>query len=161
MATTIPVDAIYHDITDIKIEASSVGIEDILDVMNEKILNDVVSRAIDNENDNDYDALADLEDNALQVCAIRTDSILGQCLAQYIGAPAANHDGSISEEWASTLRGACLQSKYDQLHDRVYFAHGVGYDWIDMDLLGGNGDGSKRSEFEDGITLSVGFGKQR
>lgn len=76
--------------------------------MNEQILKGVASRSIDNEVDNDGDALDDLEDNDLQVCTIRTDSILGQCLAQYIGAPAANDDGSISGAWASIIRGACL-----------------------------------------------------
>lgn len=158
MTTAIAVNAIYNDISNVKKDASSIGIEDILDVMNEDILKDVINKALGHdEYDGDYYAAA--MDRDLQVCSIRTDSILGQCLAQYIGAPAANEDGSISEKWANTLRGAYFQSQYDWVHDRVYFVHGVGYDWIDMDLLGGNGDGSKRREFEDGINFSVSFDK--
>lgn len=152
--SNIPIDVIYNDISNVKKDASNIGIEDILDVMDEDILKEVIDKAIGlDEYDGDYYTAA--MDDSLQICSIRVDSTLGWCLARYIGEPAINPSGVVSEKWGKTLRGFCLQENF-----RIYFAHGFGYDWIDDDLLGGNGDGSKRKEFEDGITIAADYGKR-
>lgn len=54
------------------------------------------------------------------------------------------------EEWA-TLNGTVIndivRGYVDGGHDRFMVAHGIGYDWIDADVLGGNGSGKMRRKF--------------
>lgn len=42
---------------------------------------------------------------------------------------------------------------FDEASGNVYYVTGAGYDIIDRDLLGGNGSGSTRREFEDRYTV--------
>lgn len=153
----VPVDTIYKDIYNIS--QGETGPDcDLEDVVDYDTLSGIAYKILGDE---DYraaeDPIADVfADTGLQLCSIERDSVLGWCLARYIGEPVVSHMDNVSQKWGKVLRGFYLQVGYSH----IYFVHGVGYDWVDADLLGGNGDGSKRKEFEDGITIMADYGKR-
>lgn len=158
--SNIPVDTIYQDIHDVDHELYyQYGIDDVQDAVPYETLRAIAFKVLGKEDYYDSDdPVADIfsDDSGMKLCYIKRDSVLWWCLQRYIGEPVVTN-GRESAKWADTIRGFHL-SEYE--NEVIYFTHGVGYDWVDSDLLGGDGDGSKRKEFEDGITIVANYEKR-
>lgn len=80
------------------------------------------------------------------------NGLLSRLLALHFGdSPFPDRDPCISPAWQSRVKDYYV----DAVDDVVYFVHEWSWDWIDRDLLGGNGNGSARRKFEDKITLTM------
>lgn len=105
--------------------------------------------------DADQDTLKETENDIFSgltaIAIIPTDTTSGQALAWWYGCgPVFTKDTDFAGQTA--IRSAL----YGEYAGRpvVFALHGDGYDWIDYDILGGNGDGKARRDFEKRITCT-------
>ena len=79
-------------------------------------------------------------DGATRLVRISTSSLLARAFMAYMHVTGARE-----------LARLLPRSAYFSDDGYIYTSHGLGYDWIDMDLLSGTGDGSARKRFESAI----------
>ena len=80
--------------------------------------------------ENDYDDFVDtILNEYVQLTRIDDRSFIA-LITDFVGTP------------KNCIRG------YHRTPNSLYMMHGIGYDWISADLLGGSADGAKRKEFD-------------
>ena len=92
-----------------------------------------------------YDVIANYWDGSLRLVRLDRSSRLASIMA---------HGKTSPDVIASTIC-ATARSAYLAGDGYIYVSHGIGYDWIDMDLLGGSGDGETRSKLEKSISITM------
>lgn len=92
-----------------------------------------------------YDVIADYWDDSLRLVRIDSRSRLASILAH----------GETSPDRIASAICAMARSAYLAGDGYIYISHGIGYDWIDMDILGGSGDGQTRRQLEESISITM------
>ena len=146
---TIPSDKLFDDLVDIDIDKitpdrSDLDADTVLDAMH----------AIAKEEIGEDEYPEDLVDYWDDVCLVRIDMsswLLGSMLAFWGYDP---HSMDMMDILRGKTRNAYLASD-----GYIYMSHGIGYDWIDADLLGGSGDGETKRRFLDSVKITISFGK--
>lgn len=110
----------------------------------------------DYEYEADEDPIDYIDETPLTVATIPMKSVLAWAMGDYFGSRLELDDPESLETWGKHVRSMVV----DQDNGLIYFAHGIGYDWLDRDLLGGDGSGTAKAEFMRGLTITTNYGEK-
>lgn len=92
-----------------------------------------------------FDVIADYWDNNLRLARIDSRSRLASILSH----------GETSPDRIASAICVMARSAYLAGDGYIYISHGIGYDWIDRDILGGSGNGQTKRELEKSISITM------
>lgn len=158
MTSTLPQDLILDCIKEVNTNLDS---ED-MSIQERDNKFDILSDIARKELENDYEDVTDgnpidyIDETALQVATIPVESLLAWAMGDFFGSRLNPDDPKSVEIWAKHVRSMVV----DKDNGLIYFAHGVGYDWFDDDVLGGDGSGIQRAAFWRGLTITTDYEKR-
>lgn len=158
MTKTLPQDLILDCIQNVNtnLDSEDMSIQDCDEKFD--ILNEIAGKELgdDYEYGADEDPIDHIDESSLIVATIPMESVLAWAMGDYFGSRLDPDKPESIEVWSKHVRSMVI----DQDNDLICFAHGIGYDWLDNDLLGGDGSGTARAEFMRGLTITTDYGKR-
>lgn len=158
MTNTLPQELILDCIqnVDTNLDSEDMSIQERDDKFD--ILTEIAGKELgdDYEYGADEDPIDYIDGSPLIVATIPMESVLAWAMGDYFGSRLDPDNQESVEAWSKHVRSMVI----DQDNDLIYFAHGIGYDWLDNDVLGGDGSGAAQSAFMRGLTITTDYGKR-